>query len=230
MTDMRAEDLDEGERLPWLEAVEEDEASDTPSAVKMIVALLIGLAALGGIVGGIFWLGNRDGTATTAPGTPETIKAPPGDYKSKPTTPGGMKVEGEGDTSYAASAGAEPKGSIDTSAVPETPVTKPATPPPAAKPAPAAKTPPAKPTPAPAAAPAASGPSIQLGAFSSNAMAESAWKTMSGRFKYLAPLTHHVVSAQVGGKTYYRLRASGPDAKGLCARLRVAGESCVSVD
>jgi hypothetical protein len=227
MTDVRADDLDEGERLPWLEAVEEDEAKDGPSALKLIVAVLIGLAAIGGIVGGIFWLGNRE----TAPsGAPELIKAPEGDYKIKPPAPGGMQVEGEGDSSYATSAGADPKGNIDASAVPETPVTR-TSPPvqqPAAKPepvpAPKAAPPAAKPAPVP------SGPTIQLGAFSSNAVAEGAWKAMSARFKYLAPLSHHVVSAQVGGKTYYRLRATGGDAKGLCARLRVAGENCVAVD
>lgn len=225
MTDVRADDLDEGERLPWLEAVEEDEAKEGPSMVKLIVAVLIGLAAIGGIIGGIFWLGNRDGQTTRSA---ETIKAPEGDYKVKPTAPGGMQVEGEGDTSYAASAGAEPKGNIDVNAVPEAPVTR--TAPPAPQPAPKAE--PAKPAaPKPAApAPVASGPAIQLGAFSSNAVAESAWKSLSGRFKYLAPLTHSVVSAQVGGKTYYRLRATGPDAKSVCARLRVAGENCVAVD
>ena len=226
MTDVRADDLDEGERLPWLEAVEEDEARDAPSALKLIVAVLIGLAAIGGIVGGIFWLGNRE---TQPSGAPELIKAPEGDYKTKPPTPGGMQVEGEGDSSYATSAGAEPKGNIDVNAVPEAPVTKanPPAPAPAAKEAPAAKpqAPASKPAPV-----AAAGPTIQLGAFSSNAVAESAWKSMSGRFKYLAPLSHNVVSAQVGGKTYYRLRASGADAKSVCARLRVAGENCVAVD
>jgi hypothetical protein len=70
---------------------------------------------------------------------------------------------------------------------------------------------------------------VQLGAFSSQASAERAWKALSGRFGYLAPLSHSVVSASVGGKTVYRLRASGADAKGVCGRLRVAGESCVEV-
>ncbi|MDB5671497.1 MAG: hypothetical protein JWO25_2456, partial [Alphaproteobacteria bacterium] len=237
MTDIRADELDEGERLPWLEAVEEDEAKEAPSILKLIVAVLIGLAAIGGIVGGIFWLGNRDGSRTAA-GSPELIRAPAADYKAKPTTPGGMQVEGEGDSSYAASAGADTKGNIDTSAVPETPVVRPPPAPkstakPAAKPAPVetAKIVAAKPKPAPAAAapaPAAGGPGIQLGAFSSNTQAEGAWKTMSARFKYLSPLNHSVASANVGGKTYYRLRAYGPDSKGLCARLRVAGENCVA--
>ena len=50
-----------------------------------------------------------------------------------------------------------------------------------------------------------------------------------GRFGYLAPLSHSVVTAQVGGKTWYRLRASGPDAAGICGRLQVAGEQCLKV-
>ena len=64
MTDIRADDpaFDDDDRLPWLEAVEEDGGEGGPSALKLIVAVLIGLAAIGGIVGGIFWLGNRDGS------------------------------------------------------------------------------------------------------------------------------------------------------------------------
>ena len=231
MTDIRAEDaasLDNDDRLPWLEAVEEDEGSEGPSTLKLILAVLIGLAIIGGFVGGFFWL--RNGAASGGEG--EIIKAPQGAYKVRPDDPGGMAVEGEGDSAFAATTGADPKGNIDTSAVPEAPVTKGAqakdeplikAPPPSNAGAPAA-TPPATP------APAAGGASIQLGAFSSQAGANNAWKAMSGRFTYLSPLTHSVVPVTSGGKTLYRLRASGPDAKGLCGRLRVAGESCVAVD
>lgn len=254
MTDVRAEDLEEGDRLPWLEAVDEDDGREGPSALKLIVAVLIGLAAIGGIVGGLFWLGNRH-AGGAAPGDVETIKAPPGAYKVKPANPGGMNVQGEGDTSFAASAGAEPKGRIDASKLPEAPVTKgvapvgqpatrtaqaaPAKPAPtkvaqAAKPsAPAPKPTPAKPAAKPAAAPATSGQgggSIQLGAFSSQASAEKAWKAMSGRFAYLAPLNHSVIPVSAGGRTLYRLRAGGAGAGDVCRRLKVAGETCVTLD
>jgi hypothetical protein len=47
--------------------------------------------------------------------------------------------------------------------------------------------------------------------------------------RYLAPLTHSVVPVQSGGKTLYRLRASGPGAADICGRLKVAGESCVKI-
>jgi cytoskeletal protein RodZ len=238
MTDVRADD----DRLPWLEAVEEEDRGGGPSAAKLIVAVLIGLVAIGGIVGGIFWLGNRGATHRAA-GEAELIKAPPGAYKVKPSQPGGMTVEGEGDTAFQASAGADPKSKINTSAVPEAPVQK-GQPPAAqqtaqaqqaAQPQPQAKASDKKgqatiKAPAPTnAAPAAGGATIQLGSFPNGALAEKAWKAMSGRFTYLAPLSHSVVTAQVGGKTWYRLRASGADAAGICGRLQVAGEQCLKV-
>ena len=243
MTDVRTDDpaLEE-DRLPWLEAVEEDDEKDGPGAGKLIASVLVGLVAIGLIVGGLFWLGDRTGGSPTEDGAPEVIAAPEGDYKVKPADPGGMKVEGEGDTAFAASEGADPKGAINVDAMPEAPVkaapkqqpqpapvqtaeqkTAPAAPAPKAAPAPA-------PAPAPAAPAAAGGGAIQLGAFSSQASANNAWKALSGRFKYLEPLTHSVTTTTVGGKTLYRLRASGPGASGLCGRLRVAGESCVVVD
>ena len=238
MTDIRADEktpLDDDDRLPWLEAVDEDDDREGPSAAKLIAFVVIGLAAIGLIVGGLFWMGNRTGSAD---GEPELIAAPAGDYKVAPEEPGGMKVEGEGDTQFAASEGAEPKAKIDAGALPEAPVTA-AKAPPAKAPAAAAKTKqPAAPVMRPEpkvdtsvrAAPAAPGATIQLGAFSSQSGANNAWKALSARFKYLEPLSHSVTATQSGGRTLYRLRASGPDARNLCGRLRVAGETCVVVD
>jgi hypothetical protein len=233
MTDIRADEptpLDRDDRLPWLEAVAEEDERDGPSLLKLIVAVLIGLAAIGAIVGGIFWMTNRGGDQV-ASGEAEVIPAPAGDYKVKPTDPGGMQVEGEGDSAFAASAGGDPKATLNTNAVPEAPATKGAPQPaaPAAQ-APAPKAEPAIiPAPAPTPAPAAGGGTIQLGAFSSQAGANNAWKAMSGRFKYLSGLTHSVVPVTAGGKTLYRLRAGGPGAAALCNRLKVAGESCVAL-
>ena len=235
MTDIRANDpaLEDDDRLPWLEAVEEDDERDGPGAAKLIAFVVIGLIIIGLVVGGVFWMRSPTTTDIASQNAePEVIAAPQGDYKVKPTEPGGMKVQGKGDTAYAASEGAEPQGQINTNAVPEAPVKaapkqqtaeKPATPAPApAAPKQQAQAAPAKPA-------VAGGATVQLGAFSSQAGAEKAWKALSGRFSYLAPLSHNVISATVNGKTVYRLRASGADAKGVCGRLRVAGESCVEV-
>jgi len=214
------------DRLPWLEAVEDDEGDRGPSIVKLVAAIVIGLVAIGVIVGGLFWLGNRNRGEATG----EIIAAPAGDYKVRPDDPGGMNVAGSGDTAFAASAGAEPKGQLNTNAVPEAPVA--AQPrPQAPQPQPAQPQPrPSTPAPAPAqprpTAPAAGGATIQLGAFSSQASATRAWAALSARFRYLSPLNHSVIPVQSGGRTLYRLRANGPDAPGICRRLQIAGEDC----
>jgi cell division septation protein DedD len=93
---------------------------------------------------------------------------------------------------------------------------------------------PAPPRPKPVTTPveaksSAGGSTVQLGAFSSEAKANSAWKTLSGRFSFLSGLTQSVVAVQSGDKTLYRLRASGPDAGSICAKLRTAGESCTVI-
>ena len=246
MSDFSRDRLDtaDEDRLPWLEAVEDEDNEPGVGAGKLIAALIAGLIALGLIVGGVFWL--RDRTAGGS-GEGALIAAPEGAYKQPPETPGGMQVAGQGDVAYSASEGADINSAIDLTALPEAPVTEPQTPAaiepapaPVPKPKPVAiatKTPvPAKPVlvkpiPAPVvpveAAPSGAG-TIQLGAFSSEAKANAAWKSLSGRFSFLGGLTSSVTPVASGGSTLYRLRAgAGGDAKGVCAKLRVAGESCV---
>jgi hypothetical protein len=213
------------DRLPWLEAVEEEDGGgDGPSVAKLIAMIVIGLIAIGVVVGGLFWAGNRGEPGANG----EVIAAPEGDYKVRPGDPGGTNFSGEGDVAAKASAGQTPQGNLNVNAVTEAPVAPaPPTPTPApGLPAPAPQ--PAAPRPAPA--PAASGPTIQLGAFSSPASANAAWAALARRFRYLAPLGHNIVSAQVGGRTFHRLRASGPDAAGICRRLQAAGEDCSVVN
>jgi len=233
MSDARTGEMADGDRLPWLEAVEEEERDEGPSAAKMIAWIVIGLFAIAIVVGGLFWAGNRtQPVGENEDG--ELIAAPEGDYKVKPGDPGGMSVEGEGDTAFAASEGAEPQGQLNTNAVPERPVQPAPRPQQPQAQAPSQPAPKAQPKAAPArpAAPAprppaqASGGTIQLGAFSSQASATRAWTALSGRFRYLAPLSHSVVPVQSGGRTLYRLRASGSDASSICRRLQVAGEDC----
>ena len=253
-------DIDRGrtagdeDRLPWLEPVEEDRAS-APGAGKTVAALLVTLLVIGLVVGGIFWLSASRPRA----GSGDLIAAPEGDYKVKPDQPGGMTVEGEGETAFAASDGKETNASIDLSAIPEAPVAgagsvttadaasggmarapAPRAPVPvrvtpaaaapvataAARPAPAPAAPASAPTPAAAAGDA----QVQLGAFGSEAKANAAWKTLSTRFAFLAPLPKAVIPVEAGGKTLYRLRAgAGGQAASVCARLKVAGESCAVI-
>jgi hypothetical protein len=83
--------------------------------------------------------------------------------------------------------------------------------------------------PKPVARPAAGGATIQLGAYGSQSGAQDAWNKLTRRYTYLSALTMSVESVQVNGATLYRLRASGPDAGTLCGRLKVAGETCMTV-
>lgn len=225
MTDARTGTADD-DRLPWLEAVDEEEGAEGPSPVKLIAAVIIGLVAIGLVVAGLFWIGNRDGAGG---GDGELIEAPDGPYKVQPDRPGGMQVEGQGGTAHAASEGQQPQGNLSMN-VPEAPVTQqqPAQQTPPAQSRPQGQQP-ARPAAPSAPAPAAGGPTIQLGAFSTQAAANNAWRALSGRFRYLAPLSHSVSPVQSGGRTLYRLRASGPNAGDICRRLEIAGETCSPV-
>jgi cell division septation protein DedD len=112
--------------------------------------------------------------------------------------------------------------------------------PPTAASAPVVKAPPTAPAPkvpaeparpaAPAAPTAGGSGTIQLGALASEAKAKQVWKSLSTRFAFLQPLNMSITPVKVGDNTLYRLRASGGDARALCARLRIAGESCNVVD
>lgn len=197
---------DDGAR-PWLEPVEVEEEPSGPGLGKPILLAVLAVAILGAAVAAYSWWSQQGATQ----GHGELIKAPAGPYKVKPSDPGGMDVEGEGDTAFVASAGGEPEGRIDTSAVPEEPIV-------ASMPKAGDKT-----------ASGASG-SIQLGAFSSEAAAKAAWEALSGRFAYLEPLSHAIVEVKTGESTLYRLRASGPGAAGICGRLQIAGEECVTLN
>ena len=233
--DNRANDNDSAagpadeDRLPWLEAVEEDGDGGGPSVIKLAAAIVIGLLAIGVIVGGLYWLGNR------SPGGNgnDLIVAEQGDYKQRPENQGGMNLAGEGNVSVAASEGEQPRGNLNLNGVSEAPAAPapqaqvPAQP---ARPAPAPQQPQAQQPQRPAPAPPPTGPAIQLGAFSTPAAANSAWNALAGRFRYLAPLSHNVVSVQAGGRTLHRLRASGPDSANICRRLQAAGEACAIVN
>jgi hypothetical protein len=78
------------------------------------------------------------------------------------------------------------------------------------------------------------GRSLQLGAFSSRKAADEAWKTLSGRYSYLAALSKDVERIERDGKSLFRLRAIGvssrTQAETLCGRLKVAGEACLVAD
>lgn len=258
------------DRLPWLEAVEDEDEDAGVGVGKLIAAVILALIFIGLVIGGIFWLRDRNEPG----GSGELIAAPPGDYKvpAGGPTANGMTVQGEGDAAYATSDGQDINAAINPAAQPEVPIagavanidasavrtqalppsnaapgapaapaekpapTPPAPPAAAPKPAPVAKVADAKPKPAPAiaAAPApaasrATGGTIQLGAFNSEAIATGEWSKLARQFPELGKLSRTVTTVEVGGKTLYRLRASGVGAREACKALKSAGKPCNAV-
>jgi hypothetical protein len=225
------------DRLPWLETVDED-YQDGPSIFRIGVMIALGLCILAAAIFGIYWFRKSDAPQ----GNGELIAAQEGDYKVRPDTPGGMKVEGEGDTAFAISEGkGASNASIDLKAMPETPMpgnnitgTKAAAKPGAGivppkggalkAPAPGALAIAARPV-----AAASGGSLVQLGSFPNEAAANGAWAKSAKRFAYLAPLGKSVQVATVNGRTVYRLRVnagSATQAGEICGKLKVAGEAC----
>ncbi|WP_380873917.1 hypothetical protein ACFB49_44630 [Sphingomonas sp. DBB INV C78] len=260
--------LADEDRLPWLEAVEDEHEHGGVGAGKLIAAVIAALVFIGLVVGGIFWMRERNAPA----GSGELIAAPEGDYKvpAEGVTANGMAVAGEGDAAFATSEGQQLDSAINPNAQPEAPVAgvsvdvspvrtttlppsqvaqnaapipaqvKPATPAPTkvaeAKPvAPAATKPVSQPTNLlPAAAtptpkPAMAGGTIQLGAFNSEAIAAGEWGKLSKSFPELGKLSRSITTVEVGGKTLYRLRASGIGAREACKTLKSAGKPCNAV-
>jgi hypothetical protein len=250
MSNEDALDVREEDRLPWLEAVEEDE-DEGVGLLKLIGGVLVVLVAIALVIGGILWLRGQNGAA---PDGADLIAAPEEDYRVRPSEAGGMEVEGEGDAAFAASEGESPEGRIDRSAVPEEPVTgrrvaatagensgndaggQPSGA--ASARIPASNRQLAESAPRTAngdaaassgGATAASGRLIQLGAFSSEAAANRAWTQMVSQHNDLNSLSKSVTPVQAGGRTLYRLRAAASSqeaARSLCTRLRNAGQAC----
>ncbi|MGY4396882.1 hypothetical protein ACVWZA_002067 [Sphingomonas sp. UYAg733] len=229
--DMRDED-----RLPWLETVDEDYETG-PSPLRIIALIALALAVIAAALFGYQYYHKARGEA----GNGALINAQEGDYKVKPDDPGGLKVEGEGDSAIATSDGAASgDAKINAEAVPEAPVAgtkakagaattgaaKAVTAIPASGGAlKAAPTGPAR----SASAGTSGGALVQLGSFPDEASANAAWTKTSKRFTYLAPLGKSVQKADVNGRTMYRLRVnagSAGQASSLCGKLRVAGEAC----
>jgi hypothetical protein len=112
-------EVQDEDRLPWLEAVDNDDEDEGISPSRLIAGVIGALLAIGLIIGGVFWLKERNARAS---GDGELIAAAEGDYKVRPDEPGGMKVDGTGDVAYNVSEGGEASGSINLDNQPEAPV------------------------------------------------------------------------------------------------------------
>ncbi len=235
-------DLGEDERLPWLESADDDDAEEQGSGRGRLFGLgAVALMILALLVGGVYWITHRGGSTRPADGS--LIEASKDPYKVAPSDPGGKTFAGTGDESFKVSQGEHPDASLagsagttpppasgTTSAAPNAPA---AAPPAATASAKPAATPAAKPaaheaTAAPA-APAGGAVAVQVGAFSTSALAETAWSHLTAGHDILKGLGHRVVEGKADIGTVYRLQALAADgaaANSLCSRLQADGIKC----
>jgi hypothetical protein len=204
-------DLNDGDRLPWLESADDIDADDGVDGGRVIGFVLLGVVALAMIVGAVWFATNRGGPG---PADGSLIRAEAGPYKEKPEDPGGKTFAGTGDTSYAVAQGESRPGTMAGSdKAPAQPAPNPA-------PSPAVSTPPQ---------PAAGGVGVQVGAYTSAADAEAGWSALASRLEVLSGLKHRVVEGQADFGRVFRLQAVAADlasANALCASLKAAGQGC----
>ncbi len=211
-------DLDEEERLPWLESDYDGDEYTGSDNGRILGFVLLGLVALAAIVGGIWWASHRQ-TDPNLVADGSLIEATGGPYKEAPKRPGGKTFDGTGDSSFAVSegqtrpaklgeAGAGPKPAVDLTSKS------------GAAAAVAA---------AGAAAHTAGGVGVQVGAFSTQATAESGWGKLAAQYAALSGVSHRVVEGKADIGTVYRLQAVAGDAaaaSALCGKLKSAGLNC----
>lgn len=221
---------DDDVSLPWLESDDDDEEPRS-DAGRLIGLMVLGLAALAAIVGGIWWATHRQSdTAAIADGS--TVPAPEIPYKQAPENPGGKQFDGTGDTAFGVAEGQNKPAMLgQNSGAPASPSidvgTKPSG---AASPAPSASAtaPAPKASASAAAANDTGGVAVQVGAYSSRAAAEAGWTKLAGNAA-LAGVRHRIVEGQADIGTVYRLQAVTADqasANSLCSRLKSAGLAC----
>lgn len=215
---------DDEQRLPWLEG-DPDEDDDRGAGAGQIVLLgLAAIALLAIVVGGIWWA-TRAGPDADLVADGGTISAPEGPYKERPEDPGGRVASGTGDTAFAVAEGeTRPMRVGQGEPAPEpgfdSVQPKASAPAPAETPAPSAS---------PASTPAASGPGVQVGAYSNRESAEQGWQKLSSQYEGLSGMRYRIVEGQADIGKVYRLQALPGDsaaAQNLCRGLKAARIPC----
>ena len=222
---------DPAEKLPWLDTDDDDQAEATDGG-RVLGLVVLGLIALATIVGGIWWSTHRNPDATlVADGG--TIAAPSQAYKEAPKDPGGKTFDGTGNTAFAVSEGQTRPAKLGEGSAPVAPPPGAATVKPgfeSVKPAAASASPAASAASHAAAnAGTASGPVVQVGAYSTHASAEAAWSRLSQQYSALSGQRHQTVEGKADIGTVFRLQALPGDAaaaQALCGKLKAAGLAC----
>ena len=213
---------DEDERLPWLESSDdEDYAESEGSDMGHTLRLgLLAMAALAAIVLGIYWITHRNpDPALTPDGSLVAAEATP--YKEAPKDPGGKTFDGTGDSAFAVSEGQTRSAKLGDAGASAVPASRPSLT--------SVKVPASSATPSAASSATAKGPVVQVGAYSTQATAETGWSKLAAQYSALAGLKHQIVEGQADIGTVYRLQVlpgESGGAQALCSRLKAAGLAC----
>jgi hypothetical protein len=194
------------ERLPWLESDDEYEQPGVDTG-RIVAFAALGLLAVVLLVGAL-WLFLRDSSPSDAVADGSVIEAPDEPYRTRPDDPGGLRVEGTGQTSFEVAEGQRSEGQVADSALPAPSIDR---------------------EQAGAAAPASGGVGVQVGAYSSREAAETGWSTLAARFEALQGRNHRVVEGVADSGRIFRLQALAgtvAEADELCRTLKAAGGDC----
>ena len=131
-----AREPDYDDDAPWLSSVEDERRGTTLVPQRRLIGgIAVFLVLLAVILGGLYFVTARarQGGSSAGVSTPEDaplIAADPGPYKVAPgaDAPTGLKVDGAGNTIYAAGEGEDVTGALDPNAMPEDPLPRPGTP------------------------------------------------------------------------------------------------------
>lgn len=201
-------ELDEDERLPWLESADYEDEEPGVDTGRIVGFVLIALLILAAVLGGGWYLLNRDSAGdVVADGS--TIEAPEGPYKEKPEEPGGRIADGTGDVAPAIGEGETREGRLAEGDASQ----------PSAEDGEGSAD--ANDTPA--------GVGVQVGAFSSRETAQRGWTTLVRQTDALSGVRHRVVEGQADIGKVYRLQAIAGDltsARQLCEALQADGVAC----
>jgi hypothetical protein len=210
---------EDNEPLPWLESDDYEDDDQGSGLGRLLLTFVIGLAAIGAVLYGMWYWTNRPDPELVADGS--TIAAPEGPLKERPDDPGGKSFEGTGDVAPGVGEGQTREGRLatDTTAGPAATATPTTAPRPTVDAA-GSRTP---------EAPAAGGVGVQVGAYSSRAAAESGWSLLNRQTDALKGVRYRIMEGQIESGTVYRLQAVPGDAaaaNALCGRLKSQGIPC----
>lgn len=210
------------------------------ASAGVLVILVIALAVF-------FFNGSRDADPE-APAPIDTMKAAPPVADAKPAGPTGLQVYADGEPIPEAPAFTPapeaPAVRTETPAAAPTPAPAPVVQPVAPTPAAPRQQPTPRPEPAPVARPAEPAPArdtvppptstaqVQIGAFSSSALADAGWNEVAGLVPgQMAGKTKRVEPTTADGKTLYRASVGGfasrQDAVAFCDALKARGRACL---